>query len=80
MNNQDYKMNYYSVGLLVKIMFITSIVIYEAVRMTNKVSMNCNSTVDKQLIDFPVQALILDKKLNLRLHFNTTLESDVIVH
>ena len=77
MNNDKMDKN---VGLLVKIIFITSIVVYEAVRMTNKVSMNCNSTVNKQLIVFLVQASILYKKLNIRLHFNTTLESDVIIH
>ena len=79
MNNQDFKIDTQA-GMLVKIIFITSIVIYEAVRMTNKVSMNCNSTVNKQLIVFLVQASILYKKLNIRLHFNTTLESDVIIH
>ena len=77
MNNDKLDKN---VGLLVKFIFLTSIATYEVVRMTNKVSMNCNSTVNKQLIVFLVQASILYKKLNIRLHFNTTLESDVIIH
>ena len=79
MNNQDFKKDTQTL-LLAKIIFLASVVTYEVIRMTNKVSMCWYSTVNKQLIDFLFQALILDKKLNLRLHFNTTLESDVIIH
>ena len=77
--NETHELNF-KAGNCLKYIFLASVVTYEVVRMTNKVSMYWYSTVNKQLIVFLVQALILDKKLNLRLHFNTTLESDVIIH